>query len=188
MVETVNIEEANGTGPTYTTLTSSRYCTSDTYNPGLDYPIPIPAAGSFNRSYWKSHCLNLGGTFTTISNIKFYSDGNIGWQLGTSGGVYVATLSSGDAGLPTANYKQAGGTPGVTGYSIWDTTNGIPYYSGQTPALVTSYTSASPLNLDSTQYTSTGRSKFVVTQVVVSSDATHGTQAAETFTFRYDVV
>lgn len=57
MTATVSVKECNGSGPTATTVTSVRYCTSDTYNPGTSYPIVKPAAGT-NYSYWKHHYLN----------------------------------------------------------------------------------------------------------------------------------
>lgn len=190
MAADVSIQEANGAGPAYTDITSARYCTADSVTPGTVNPIPIPSAGSFNRSYWKSHCLVMSGTFTDISNIKWYSDGAEAWTLGTSGQIFIGTKGSGDNGCPTANYVQAGGTQGTTGNDIWDTTgDGYTYYSGETPSLATTYTSASPLSVDSTHYSAAGsRCKFVVTQVSVDDDATHGAQTAEVFTWRFDEV
>ena len=61
MVATADVQEANGATPDWTTVTTFRMCTSDVYNPGTANPIPIPGAG-FNYSYWKSLCLNFGGT------------------------------------------------------------------------------------------------------------------------------
>jgi len=185
MTATVKIVEANGLTPTFTEVTSSRYCTTDSYAPGTLNPIPIPSAGSFNRSYWKSHCLDLSGTYTDISNIRFFTDGSINWTLGTSGGVYVATKSSGDSGLPQANYTQATGTEGVSGD---DMMSSITYYSGGTKQLVSNYTDLNPLLIDSTHYSGAVKTKFVVTQVWVDDDATHGAQPAEQYTFMWDEV
>ena len=190
MVATVNVVEGNGATVTWTTITSARYCTSDTYNPGTNYPCVIPSSG-YNYSYWKHHALSISGTFTQVSNIKWYTDGTIGWTLGTGGEVRVGIRDTGDNGCPPANYQQATGTQGTTGYAIEDATNGHAYYNTQTTptAPVTNYTSASPLTVDSNTYTSATTATYaVVTQVKIASDATQGAQSAETFTFRYDEI
>jgi len=191
-VANVVIQEVNGAAGSqvYTTLTSARYCTDDDATPGLSNPIPVPASGSFNFSFWKSHCLDISGTFTQVNNIRWYTDGTINWTLGTSGRVYVGTKDTGDNGCPIANYAQATGTVGTTGHDIWDAANGHPYYKDETTKYTeaVSYTSASPLTVDTTNYTTASKSKIVVTQVSVDDDATQGAQPAEVYTFRYDEI
>jgi len=190
MAATVEVVEGNGATPTWTVITSARYCTSDTYNPGTNYPCVVPSSGQ-NYSYWKHHALKLSGTFTKITNIKWYTDGTISWDLGTNGKVVVGIRDSGDNGCPPASYDQATGTEGTTGDYMADSTNGHSYYKDQTasPADVTNYTSSSPLDVDSTEYTSaTDATKAVVTQVIIDTDATQGAKSAETFTFRYDEI
>lgn len=189
MAATVDVQELNGSGKTATTITTARFCTSDAYNPGTNYPIPIPSS-SYNYSYWKSHCLALSGTFTKINNVKWYTDGAISWSLGTNGEVRVGVRDSGDHGCPDASYQQATGTQGTTGNDIADATNGHSYYKSQTTktAVVTGYTSGSPLTVDTGDHTTAERTKHVVLQVKVASDAEQGAKDAVTFTFKYDEV
>jgi len=189
MVATVEVQEGNGDPVTWTTITSARLCTSDTYNPGTNYPIPIPTSG-FNYSYWKHIRLYFSGTFTQISNIRFYSDGSIDWTFGTNGELRRGNRDTAPHGCPEANYQQATGTEGTTGYAIEDTTNGHAYYNGQTTptANVANDTSASPALIDDNTYTAAGGSYAVVLQVKVDTDATQGQQSAETLTFLYDEI
>lgn len=190
MAATVNVVEGNGSGPTWSTVTAARYCTTDSYNPGTANPCVVPSSGT-NYSYWKHHALGLSGTFTKINNIRWYTDGTIGWTLGTGGKIVVGIRDTGDNGCPPASYDQATGTVGTTGYYMDDATNGHTYYKDQTatPADVTTYTSGSPLTVDTSDYTTTTTAtNAVVTQVLIDSDATQGEQADETFTFVYDEV
>ena len=190
MVATVTVREAVSDGPTYYTITSARFCTTDMYNPESTYPCVVPDAG-FNYSYWKHFQLYFEDTFTNIDNIRIYSDGTIDWSLGTGGGVFIGVQDTGDSGCPSAEYEQSAGTEGTTGYSIMDETYGHDHYSDQDPGVVdvTSYTSGSTLTLDSTDYTSAGdASYFAVMQVKIADDATQGTKAAETITFLYDEI
>ncbi len=191
MTATVAIQEGNGASVTWTTITSGRYCTTDSYNPGSNNPCVVPAS-SFNYSYWKHHVLAFSGTFTSISNVRWYTSGNVAtnWALGTGGILQVGIRSTGDNGCPTGNYQQSAGTAGTTGYAIDDATNGHAYFKTAPNGVADadSYTSASPLTVDTTTYTSGGISKSVVSQVKIYSDATQGDKASETLTFRYDEI
>jgi len=189
MAATVDVQEGNGSPVTWTTITTARFCTTDSYNPGTSHPCVIPTSG-FNYSYWKHHCLNLSGTFTQISNIRFRCDGSIDWTLGTDGELRVGTRDSGDNGCPEANYQQASGTEGTTGHPIEDTTNGHSYYNGQSSPTsnIENYTAGSELIVDSTEYTSASRTKSVVLQVKIASDATQGEQPDESLVFLYDEI
>lgn len=196
MVETVVIEKAHGSGPTYTPLTGTpkkeRLQTKDQYDPtDTTYPIKIPAS-DFNYSYWTHILLHLSGTYTKINNICHYSDGAIGWAFGTGGELRRGNRDAGDKGCPMASYEQAAGTEGETGYPIEDVTYGHDYFNGQTTktADVASDTEGSPAVIDSADHGPDAdvRSKAVVLQVKVAPDATHGAQTAETATFSYDVI
>ena len=194
MVATVNVQEYNGSGPTATVITQGRYCTMDSYNPGLSNPCVVPTA-DYNYSFWKSHNIAFSGDFTQISNIRWYTSGSVrtNWALGTNGGLFVAVKSTGDNGCPVASYDQAAGTTGTTGYDIDNVTNGHTYYKSGTsnhavPVDADTYVSGSTLLVDSTAYTSADVSKLVVTQVKIATDATQGDKAAETLTFRYDEI
>lgn len=187
MVATVVIQEMNGATPDYTTLTSARYCTNDIVTPGTANSIPIPTAG-YNWSFWKSHVLDMTGAFTRIDNIRWYTDGNIGWNYGTSGKLYVGYRINGDVGAPISNaYYQASGTIGTTGIPMY---SGHSYYNNTSARLMLASCAiaASPFIIDTTAYESAGKSKAIVTQVSVDTNATQGTQAAEVVTFRYDEV
>jgi len=191
MGATVNIQEGNGASVTWTTITAGRYCTEDAYNPGTTDPCVVPDSG-LNYSFWKHHSLSIGGSYTQITNIRWYTDGAIGWTLGTNGLLGVGLRDSGDNGCPAANYQQALGTVGTTGYYLKDNTNGHAYYKGQTagPGNAQNYTAGSPLTIDNTTtYTGTvTATKSCVSQVIIDTDATQGTQAAETFTFKWDEI
>lgn len=191
MTATVNVEEGNGASPTWSVITQGRYCTRDSYNSGDNDPCVVPQS-AFNYSYWKSFRLAFSGTFTKISNIRWFGPGNIKstWGLGTGGRLLVARRDTGDNGAPDGSYQQAAGTQGETGYYIKDATNGHAYFKSQTtdPADADNYTSAAPLLIDSTEYTTAGHSKHVLTQVKIAPDATQGDKANITFTLRYDEI
>lgn len=197
MPATVVVQEVTGPAgnKTYTTITNRvRLFTADQAtdqgSPQLSYPIPIPDSG-FNYSYWKHICLYVTGTFTKVDNIRHYSDGAIGWSLGTGGELRRGNRDSGDIGVPLdTDYAQATGTPGVSGDPIEDATNGHPYYKTQTTPVVNvaNDTSSNPALVDSTGLTSAGRSKAIVLQVKVASNASSGVQPAETMTWKYDVI
>ena len=194
MVATVNVEEGNGAGPTWTVITSGRYCTRDSYNPGDNDPCVVPTAGN-NFSYAKSHRIAWTGIGTKISNIRWYTSGNIAtnWACGTGGGLFVCVKSTGDNGCPTGSYDQADGTAGESGYDVDDVTNGHTYYKSGTsnhavPVDADTYVSGSPLTVDSTEYTTNTHSKHVVTQVKLATDATQGDKASETLTWLYEEI
>lgn len=208
MVATVIIEEANGgsdgspsskvrvdgqgagDGGGIGVGTDVRFSTTDAYNPLTTYPCIIPSSGQ-NYSYWKHLYLDISGTFTTVNNIRFYTDGTSGWTCGTGGGLYVGLRDSGDHGCPMdASYNVATGTQGTTGDWMDHGVNGHSYYNGQTisPALASDYTSGATLDIDSTSYSSADESDAVVLQVQLETNATQGTQTDETLTFLYDEI
>ena len=186
MTATATVQEANGAGPAYNTITNCRFNTDDVYNPVSTNPIPIPGAG-FNYSYWKSITLQFTGTFTSVDNIRHYCDGTIAWTLGTAGEVRRGNRDAGVHGCPIVSYDQATGTPGTTG----DDLETHSYFSAQTikTADLTSDTAPDGADIDAGPYTSADdRCNFVVLQVKVDTDATQGTKAAETFTWKYDEI
>jgi len=195
MVATLVVYEANGASPTYTDSVSNvRFCTDDAQNPGTNYPIPIPAA-SFNYSYWKHVGLKVTvAPSSSVSNFRHYTDGAIGWAMGTGGMLNRGNRDSGAKGCPAANYQQATGaghTQGTTGPSISDSSNGHAYYRSQsTPTTnMATDTSGAPATIDSSTYTSVNdRTYMIVMQVKLASDGTRGAQSAETFTWLYDEV
>lgn len=186
---TVDVVEANEAGPAWTVKTAIRYCTADQHDPGLNNPIPIPDSG-FNYSYWKSLALSLTASFTKIDNIRLYCDGTIDWNFGSGGQLGLGVRDSGDHGCPDGSYNQATGTQGTTGHRIEDS---HPYYSGETDKVrdIDSFVAASPATIDSSSYTSAGRTKHAVLQVKLDTQgngASQGSQSAETITWKYDEI
>jgi len=175
MAATADVQECNGAAPgSWNTVTAAKFCTADNYNPGTSNPIPIPPSGT-KRSYWKSHCLDFGGTFTEITNIKIYTDGG-GFGTGI-------TVNVGNETIAEASYEEATGTPGDTGDEMVANHSGI---TGKTDFF--SYVSGSPKDVDAGPISSPGRCKHVVLQMDVDDTASPGEQTPETVTWQYDEV
>jgi hypothetical protein len=195
LVATVVVKELNGAGPAYTTVddgaSPARYKTKDEVTSDLNYPCVIPAAG-LAYSYWKSHGLDLSGSFTRINNVRWYTDEVTDtWTVGTDGKVIVAQRSSGDHGCPDASYDQATGTEGTTGDYLFDITDGHAYFKsgvGATPVEVSTYVVGSMMTVDTGNHDAAEKTKHVVTQVVLDDDATQGLQTDATYTFVYDEI
>jgi len=206
MPATVYIKEVTGSesSPTLTlkdTSNPSRYYTADRPESNLtDYPIPIPDSGT-NRSFWKSHCLDVtSGPSTHIKDIKYYqtwdSSPHDDWELGTGGDLIVGVSSNSESdwrtktqGCPFSEYDQATGTEGTTGDPL-ETTHS--YYSS-TPGKYTSIThfssqSSALMVQAGVAFSSgeTGQSNLVVTQLIVGPGATPGLKDLKTATFVYD--
>jgi hypothetical protein len=165
MPATLSVKQAVGATPTLTSITNLRHNTDDTVNPGTTNPLVRPAAGT-NYGFWKTVFLNADTTPSgTINNIRFFSDGAIGWT-----GVVL------NAGT-NASYTQATGTVGTTGD-----------VSGVATVDVATYTASAPLSVaGSINNPSTGKiSDYVVLQAAVGTTAVAGTLASETLTWRYD--
>ncbi len=193
MAATMSIEEGNGSTPTWTAITSGRYCTADVYNPSTSHPCVVPPTGQIYYSFWKSHRLAWTGIGTQISNIKWYGPGGTiktDWGLGADGDVKIGIKGAAPHGCPDVSYAVAGGTVDTTGYNMDDATNGHPYYKQSNGDVVSinSYTSAAPLLVDDGVYTTDNHSKHIVTQVVIASDASQGDKTDKTFTFVYDEI
>ena len=196
MVAVVNVQECNGSGVgTWSNITQGRYCTRDACNPILQDPCIVPLTG-FNRSYAKSHRLSWTAPSVSITDIKWYTSGNVKntWNLGTGGMLLVCVKSTGDKGCPTGSYAQATGTQGTTGDDVDDVSVGHPYYrigssNHAVPVDADTYISTNPLDVDSNTYGATsGHSYHVVTQALIAPDAVQGDQANETITWRYNEI
>ena len=167
MAAIVSIKEVNGgENRVDTTIENLRFCTTDNYNPGLTYPLVKPAEGQTNYSFKKTIYLNADTSpSVTINNIKFYSDGEIGWT-----GVDIEVKPADDYTAPT-------GTEGTTG----EDNEGVN---------VETYTSNSPLSLTgSIDNPNTGKiSQYLELQAVISDAAEAGALTQETLIFRYDEI
>ncbi len=155
------------------------------------YPVPIPAA-SFNYSYWIHLYLKIdSGTFTSITNVKFWSDGTIGWNYGTGGSFLIGNRDAGDIGCAMdTEYDVATGTESTTGHAIDDVADGHGFYNSQTlkTRSVGYWTSGGKATVDSTTHSSAEKCKAVVLQAKVASDATQGEQTDETVYVSYDEI
>ena len=171
MVATVQILRLTGAGPTTTNITdaNTRSSLSDDPAPGSNNPLIIPGAGTI-YSYWVTTRLNVTVTPDgTIDNLRWYSDGTGADCNGQEATSYVqATGTLGEAGdqLTTGNHAGITGSP----VSVFGHTVGTP------KALAGSLN-----NPDTGQF----GSRFVY-QFFVTSAASPGVRAAETFTWRYD--
>lgn len=200
MVATVGVYQATGgtdgtPGAENEIATSTRLQTKDQFViDDTSYPIPIPTS-DFNYSYWIHVYLKItGGTFTKINNIKFWSDGTIGWDFGTGGELRVGNRDTGDIGCPMdTEYDLATGTEGTTGDTIEHATNGHGYYLGQTTKTkdVEDWPPGTKAIVDSTDHEAQGKCKAVVLQVKVdtaANGAVQGEQTDETLYFSYDEI
>lgn len=168
MVATVIINRWTGAGPSASAITSintranayDTHSTADTTN-----PVKIKY-GVTQYSYKVSTQLFASTTPTgTIDNIKWYTDGALGFGTGITCQVKAV-----------ATYTQATGTPGDTGVVM---TGG---------ADAETKTSAAPLSVTgSITNPNTGAiGYFVDYQLVIADTAGPDASAAETFTFSYD--
>jgi len=193
MTASVSIVEGNGASVSWTSVTVGRYCTTDAADPGNSYPLVIPSSG-FYFSYWKHHRMAFSGTYTQLSNFRFYTGGTIktDWSLGTGGMIIVGRRDSSPHGCPAGSYSQATGTQGQFGNYLKDADVGHPYYKGQTidPIDADSCTSGSPLVFDNSVYgpNATGATFSVVHQAKVADDATQGAKGNQLYTVKYDEI
>lgn len=175
--------------PTKTVVTNVRFHSSDSNASDNATPVLIDSVARY--SYWKSVCIRPSGSFTQVDNIRHYTDGTIGWTLGTAGELRRGNRDSGDHGTAEGSYELATGTSGTTGDTIEDGTNGHTRYNGQsTPtADMSNDTSGSPATIDTTAITSAGTdSKHIVMQVKTDTDGTQGVQSSETLTWKVDEI
>lgn len=157
---------SQGGTQTDTVITAPRLCTSDTPNPGLAYPVRIPTSGT-NRSYEAWTFLYADSAPAgTINNVKWFTDGSIGYGTGLT--LYAGT---------TSTYSQAAGTEGTTGND-----------SSVATTTASTYTTGSPLSVSGSLSNPFNAkiSSFVVLQLDVTSSASAGTKSAETITWRCD--
>lgn len=192
MAATVDVEVWTGGSsgsPNKSTASTLRFRSDDSPTTiDSSNPCVIPDSGT-NYSYWVHVALALSGTYTEVSNIRHYTDGTIGWSLGTGGQVVRGNQDSGDHGCPEGSYEPATGNQGTTGD---DLASNHAYYSGETTSVmdITGDTDTSPATIDSSSYgpDASASTQAVVLQIQIDTDATQGTQSSETFTFVYDEI
>ncbi len=163
MPATVQIIEKNGAGGTPTDKTSGniRFKNADNSTVDLLNPMVKPPSGS-DWSFEKWLRLNVtGGSYTQITNVKFYTDGSSG--LGTGVNVWAKAV---------ATYATPAEGTASTGY-----------------ANAFTYTSGSSLSLGAGPFTSTGeKGDHCVLLCEVTSAASGGLTPSETITFAWDEI
>lgn len=192
MAATVDLEawtgdDGSGNPSTKTTASSFRFRTDDSPTTiDTSNPLIIPDS-NLNHSFWMSIGLAISGTYDEVSNIRFHTDGAIGYSLGTNGKVVRGNRDTGDNGVTEAEYEQATGTTGTSGDDLG---GNHTFFSGQTtPEVdVVNDTSSSPATIDSNTYTTNQSTKATVLQADVDTDASSGVQSDETFTWLYDEI
>jgi len=155
----------------------------------IDTANPILVSSTVTRySYWKHIYLYVGinASANDIDNIRFYSDGAIGFGTGVTLNVAdeTPTKNSGSS----AGYDPAAGSEGITGNVVTTHTD----VTAVTDAA--SLTSGSPLTVSVSEdggttdpMTTVGdTSDYVILQVAVATTASAGLTASETLTFQYD--
>jgi len=163
MAATVQIIEKNGAGGTGTDKTSGtvRFKNADNATVDTSNPMVKPVSGT-DYSFEKWLRMNVtGGTYTSISNVKAYSDGSSG--MGTGVGVYAKAVTT---------YATPAEATSTTGYTSLFT-----------------YTSGSALTLGAGPYSSTGeKGDHLVLMMTVADTASGGVTASETLTIAWDEI
>lgn len=174
MAASVSIYEWNGSsGSQSSTAKESgtvRYQDSDRADVDTTYPLPIPSSDrTYSYEKWVTVSIT-GGTYTEVSNVRFYTDGSNGYVSGVK--LWAATDTS---------YT----TPVVP-----TETNDPPQHDAVGMTNAFTYTSGSPLTIGSGTYTTTGIcGNYLVTVMEVETTASaSGSTNSETFTFAYDEI
>lgn len=163
MVATVQIIEKNGAGPTTTQKDGGtvRFKNADNATVDNNNPMIVPGAGSdFSFEKWLRFNITVAPS-TELDNLKFYTDGSIGFGTGVTWWAKAVTAYA----TPTEPSASTG------------------YTNAQ------SYTSGSSLSLGAGPFTGTGeKGDHLVTMLEVASTASQGALTGETGTFSYDEI
>lgn len=172
MAATVSIMELNGAGATETAKESGtiRYKRADNATVDTSDPLPIPSSAR-TYSYEKWHRFKItGGTYTEVSNIRWYTDGSNGYVSGVK--LWYAT----DATFSTPADPS--------------TANDPPQHDAVAMTDAFTATSGSPLTLGAGPYTSNGLAgdNLVTVMEVETTAAASGSTNSETLTWAYDEI
>jgi hypothetical protein len=195
--EVIAIQEITGpTGaPVFNEVTSIRFCSANDHNDGLVHPCKVPPTGvEAYYSFVKTLCLAYSGTFSDISNARFWGPGNIKttWFVGTpaTGRMVMGRKDTGDHGFLYTAYEAPGGTVGTTGIGMKTALTGHSQFNTQTIAVadVDTLTQVAPLVFDSRHITGAGYSKCLALQTEILPTADHGDQTPITLVLAVEVV
>jgi hypothetical protein len=203
MVATIAVQRMTGVTPTYTTVNDTTIPvmlrTDDANTNDLTNPVPIDTV--LRRSYYASICLDLSGTFSQVDHIRHHKDAT-NWTYGTAGKLKSGNRDNGGTpaspgadngdGVPDASYDQAGGTVGTSGDDFEATgAPGHAYYNTQTAKSDNMTSHVGLVNaqlIDEVGRTTAGKTKHIVLQVEVDTDATAGEQTAIVCTWTVDEI
>lgn len=177
MAATLLIREKNSAGQTPTDKTSGtiRFKMADDATVDLVNPMVVPGSGTA-YSYQKWLRLHISaGTFTQVSNLRFYTDGASGYGAGVK--LWAKTIGS-------------FATPAVP-----STSNDPPQLSAADMIDAFTFTSGSPYDMDDLNagpFDSTGLPKDIGNYLVLVGEVEPGTaqglKTAETLTFAWDEI
>ncbi len=183
MAATVQIVRKTGVAPgsaTDITGINTRANAEDTHTvAGISNPIRVPAAGT-NYSYWVTTRLDVTVTPAgTIDNLRWFTDGTNNFGTGVT-----ATAAKASTGVD-AGYREATGTPGITGTQL---TGGNHTGLDEAPVDPFTFNSGVPKSLvGSLANPTTGEfGDHWVYQIDVDNTAGPGPTNQETFTWRFD--
>jgi len=172
MVATVSIMELNGAGATETAKESGtiRYKAADDAVVDTNDPLPIPTSNrTYSREKWHRFKIT-GGTYTSISNIRWYTDGANGFSTGVK--LWYAADSS------------------FTTPAVVTVTDDPPHHDAVDMTDAFTKTSGSPLTLGAGPYSSNalvGDHLVTVMEVETTASAS-GSTGSETLTWAYDEI
>lgn len=175
-----------------------RFKTADDFAIDANDPIPIPAPGPPNFSFWKQLYLRIfAGTGTLVRNVKFFAN-SAGFGAGINTLVGTNTPFPENSSLTQSGYEVADGSIGVTGNDMNFTINPGTGHSGvTTTADAFSFTSVSPLDMEINETGNPNademiaigqRTRYLVFQMDVDSTASPGALTPETWTFQFEEI
>ena len=159
-----------------------RFKTADNNTVDSVDEIPIPSSG-INRSYWKHVYLKVvGGIFSRIGNIKFYTNG-------TNYGSGITINVGNETPVKDSGYVIANGIRGTTGNEMVASHGGI---SGKTEVFG-NYTSGSPKTVSISESGSlmdsvNETSDYLIFQMDIDNTVTKADLSNKTWTIQYDEV
>jgi len=158
-----------------------RFKQADDPNIDSNNPIPIPTDSSTNYSYWKQVYLQCGtAPDTQVDNVRFFTDGTgFGTGITTNiGSPFPEKSSTSDLG-----YDPATSAVAITNHANVNSASDVFTYTSGT--LLDGPTIS---ETDNTITASGNTTDYMVLGMNVTSGASPGNLADETFTFRYDEI
>ena len=175
MAATVQVSELNGAGETRTDKTSGtvRFKRADDATVDLNNPLIVPTSQTEFSVFKYNRLYVSGGTFTSLSNLRVYTDGTNTYGTGIK--LWWK---------PSATYS----TPAIPSVAV-----DPPQHGGGAMTNAFTYTSVAPLDMDDLNtgpFDSTSLPKhignYLVQVLEIEIGATQGVKAAEALSFSFD--